>query len=102
MEKKLNEFNRGLELFSQKKYEEAIEIFRKDINLNPENFESYNNIGVAQTYLGIINQDINLLISAIQHFEKAIVISKQFNSKEGYPNAEKNLKWAKNELSKLK
>ena len=102
MENNLKEFNRGLELLVQKKYEEAIEIFKKDISLNPENLESYNNIGVAQTYLGIINQDMNLLTSDIQHFEKAIAIAKEFNYKDGYPSAENNLKWAKDELFKLK
>lgn len=101
MENNLKEFNRGLELIAQKKYGKAIEIFRKDINLNPENLESYNNIGVAQTYLGIMKKNISMLTSAIQYFEKAIAIAKEINQKDGYPSAEKNLIWAKDELSKL-
>lgn len=95
MENNLKEFNRGLELIAQKKHEVAIEIFRKVINLIPENLESYNNIGVAQTFFGIMNKNIIKLTSAIQHFEKAIAIAKEINQNDGYPSAEKNLIWAK-------
>ena len=61
---------------------------------------TYNNIGVAQTNLGIRQKDKPLLESAIQHFQKAIAIAK-LNPGMSYPIAEKNLKWAREELSKL-
>lgn len=77
-------------------------MFQQDIEQNPNNLASYHNIGLAKTYLGIDKQDKALLQSAIEHLEKAIAIANELNYKDGYPIAETNLKWAAEELAKLK
>ena len=102
MEKNTKEFNEGFGLLNFKVYEEAISLFQQDIKQNPQNLASYHNIGLAKTYLGIDKQDKALLQSAIQHLEKAIKIAEELNHQNGFPIAEANLKWAKEELSKLK
>ena len=101
MEDNAKEFNQGVGLLNFKAYEGAISLFHRDLEQNPNNLASYHNIGLAQTYLGIDNQDKGLLQSAIQHLEKAIAIAKELNYKDGYPIAEANLKWATEELAKL-
>lgn len=102
MEENTEEFNQGIGLLNFKVYEEAINLFQQDLEQNPKNLASYHNIGLAQTYLGIDKQDKNLLQSAIQHLEKAIAIAEELKYKNGYPIAEANLKWATEELAKLK
>lgn len=94
-------FNQGLGLLNFEAYEEAIKCFQQDIKQNPNNLASYHNIGLAETHLGIDKQDKELLKSAIQNLEKAIKIAKELNY-NGYPIAEANLEWAKDELAKLK
>ena len=101
MNKNSEQFNQAVGLLNFKVYEEAIKLLEQDIKQNPDNFASYHNIGLAQTYLGIDKQDKCLLQSAIQNLEKAIQIVKGLNNKDGYPTAEVNLKWAMEELEKL-
>ena len=95
-------FNQAIGLLDFKVYEGAISLFQQDIEQNPNNLASHHNIGLAKTYLGIDKQDKALLQSAIEHLEKAIAIANELNYKDGYPIAETNLKWATEELAKLK
>jgi tetratricopeptide (TPR) repeat protein len=101
MEEITKEFNQGFDLLNSKDYESAISLFQQDLGQNPDNFASYNNIGLSQTYLRIDIRDKVLIESAIQHFKKAIAIADELNYQNGYPIAEVNLKWAFDELSKL-
>ncbi|MBS1759376.1 MAG: hypothetical protein JST23_04555 [Bacteroidetes bacterium] len=102
MEENTEEFNQGIGLLNFKVYEGAISLFQQDLEQNPKNLASCHNIGLAQTYLGIDKQDKYLLQSAIQNLEKAIAIANELNYKDGYPIAKVNLKWAIEELAKLK
>lgn len=102
MEENTEEFNQAVGLLNFKVYEGAINLFQQDLEQNPKNLASYHNIGLAKTYLGIDKQDKDLLQSAIEHLEKAIAIANELNYKGGYPFAETNLKWATEELAKLK
>jgi len=102
MESSSAAFIHALQLLNSKSYEKAITLFRQDLDENPNNFLSYNNIGVAQTHLGIVKQDKSFLESAIQHFERAIAIANESVPIQTYDICEINLKWAKEELKKLK
>jgi len=85
-----------------KSYNEAIILFWKDLEQNPNSSIAHNNIGLAQTLLGVDQKDISLLESAIQYFQKAIAFAiVESTPGESYPIANKNLKWAEEELSKL-
>ena len=93
-------FNQAVDLLNSKSFSDSIELFKRDLEENPNNPTTYNNIGVAQTHLGIGQKDKPLLESAIQHFLKAIAMS-ELNPGKSYPIAKANLKWAREELSKL-
>jgi len=93
-------FNEAHRLLQLKSYDEAVKLFRQDLKENPDNSITYNNIGVAQTFLGVVNNNKSLLESAIQHFQRAIAIAESTLG-ESYPSANKNLNWAKEELNKL-
>ena len=101
MRDNIEEFNQGVSLLNSKDYDGAISLFRQDLEKNPKNLASYHNIGLAQTFLGIEKQDKGLLLSAIQHIEKAIAIAKELNYEDGYPIAEANLKWSTEKLAEL-
>uniref|UniRef100_UPI00404AFE67 hypothetical protein n=1 Tax=Flavobacterium sp. TaxID=239 RepID=UPI00404AFE67 len=101
MKQNSKQFDRGLGLLNSKEYNQAINYFLEDLKIDPNNYASYNNIGLAQTYLGIKNKDKNILDLAIKNYQTAIEITKKLEDKVGFPSAEGNLKWAKDELSKL-
>jgi tetratricopeptide (TPR) repeat protein len=102
MDENSEEFNQGIGLLNFQVYEGAINLFQQDIEQNPNNLASYHNIGLAKTYLGVDKKDKAMLQSAIEHLEKAIAIANELNYTDGYPIAETNLKWATEELAKLK
>lgn len=95
-------FEQAFGLLNFKVYEQAINLFQNDLKENPLNLASYHNIGLAQIYLGIDRRSTELLKEAIKNLEKAIDISNQRQFNNGYPSAEANLTWAKDELAKLK
>jgi tetratricopeptide (TPR) repeat protein len=95
-------FKQAFGLLNFKVYEQAISLFQSDLKENPLNLASYHNIGLAQIYLGIDRQNPELLKEAIKNLEKAIEISKNLHYENGYPSAEANLTWAKEELAKFK
>jgi tetratricopeptide (TPR) repeat protein len=101
MEQNSNQFDKAFGLLNSKAYLQAIELFLEDVKINPKNIASYNNIGIAETYLGIANSDIKLLESAIKNFQIAIDITNELQYKDGYPSAQGNLEWAKNEITKM-
>jgi tetratricopeptide (TPR) repeat protein len=93
-------FDQAVSLLNSKSYNKSIELFKQDLEENPNESITYNNIGVAQAHLGISQRDKSLLESAIQHLLKVIAIM-EFSPGKSYPDAEKNLKWAREELNKL-
>jgi len=101
MEQNSKQFDKAFGLLNSKAFLKAIDLFLEDLQINPKNIASYNNIGVAKTYLGIANKDINLLESAIKNFQTAIDISNELQSKDGYPSAQRNIEWAKSEITKM-
>lgn len=100
MQKNLNLFDRALILLNSNSFEESIELFMEDLKNNPQNPLTFNNIGLAHGKLGILHKDESLLELAIQYFEKAIAFT-EFAPVKSFPNAENNLKWAREELTRL-
>ena len=94
-------FSRAHKLLEAKSYEEAIHLFRKVLVEEPNNFAAYNNIGVAQAFLGIKGRDKSLLQSATQHFQRAIALASESVPINRYETAENNLKWAEKEVKKI-
>jgi tetratricopeptide (TPR) repeat protein len=64
------ELNKGLELYSQNRYDEAIQAYDMSINLNPHYLEAWNNKGIALSHLGKYSE-------AIQAFDVAIELNPQ-------------------------
>ena len=100
MKKESKEFNKGLKFLKAKSYNEAIDLFRQDLEHNPNNPIAYHNICLAQIFLGINQKEKSLLESAIQQIRKAIIIVES-NPGKTFPIANDNLKWATEELSKF-
>lgn len=94
-------FSRAHGLLEAKSYEEAISLFKKVLVQEPNNFAAYNNIGVAQAFLGIKGGDKSLLQSAKQHFQRAIALASESVPSNRYETAENNLKWAEKELKNI-
>ena len=93
-------FDQAVDLLNSKSFIDSIGLFKRDLEENPNNPTTYNYIGLAQANLGVSMKDNLLLESAIQHFLKAIAMT-ELNPGKNYPIAEENLKWAREELSKL-
>ncbi|MFC1852102.1 tetratricopeptide repeat protein [candidate division CSSED10-310 bacterium] len=74
----LDHYNRGITLFEQKKYEEALDEYRQALNLNPEFSDAWNNQGIALMRL-------QNYAAAIDSFQKAI-LHKHEHSAEIYLN----------------
>ena len=49
------------ELFAQKRYAEAIPLYRRVIELDPEDLDAYNDLGLALHYSGQSQQGLELL-----------------------------------------
>nr|MBC8228857.1 tetratricopeptide repeat protein [bacterium] len=65
-------------------FEEAIQKYRKAIEINPNNATAYNNLGIALSNLGERRDDESLFEEAIQKYQKAIEIDP--NNAEAYNN----------------
>jgi tetratricopeptide (TPR) repeat protein len=48
----LRHFNSGVTFYNQKEFAKAIQAYRKAIELDPTNFEAYNNLGILYQMLG--------------------------------------------------
>ncbi|HJD59285.1 MAG TPA: tetratricopeptide repeat protein [Rickettsia endosymbiont of Omalisus fontisbellaquei] len=59
-------------------YEEAIELFDKVIELDPNHFEAYYNKGYALEGLGYTSGDINKFLEAIKAYDRAIEIKPDY------------------------
>jgi len=64
-------YNKALELSNQKKYEEALNSYRKAISLNPKFIEAYNNIGEIHSLMG--NREL-----AIMSYNSALKYERNF------------------------
>lgn len=59
-------FQLGRELYQRNDYAEAINAFEKVIELTPDNFEAYNNLGVIYSILGEDELGISFISEAIK------------------------------------
>lgn len=83
-------------LGNSKKYRAAIKLYEEDLEENPNNIASMNNIALAKIQLGISEKNIDYLKEAKELLEKALdIVRKNSEYKHGYPIAEENLKWVK-------
>lgn len=97
------DFNHAYSYSSQKKYKQSIPLYDDVILKEPNNWAALHNRGVAKIWLGIENKDLQLINIGIKDIKEAIRITVEVeNYKDGYPLAEGNLKWAEDEISKLK
>lgn len=101
MKENSKQFNQAFGLLNSKAYSQSIDLFFEDLKINPKNIASYNNIGLAQTYLGISNGDKHFLELAMKNYQTAIDIAHELQYKGGYPSAQGNLEWAQKEIAKL-
>jgi len=94
-------FQRAFGYSSSKHYKGAIELYKKDLEENPKNIASMNNIAVAMINLGISESNQNLLHDAKGYLEKAIkFVEESKDYKFGFPIAEANLNWVNEILAK--
>jgi len=94
------DFQKGLGMLNGKHYKKAIEFFQRDLDKEPDNYASLNNMGLAKSHVSIENNNISLLEEAIENFKQAICLVKNLDNDE-FPIAEANLKWALEEYSKM-
>ena len=64
-------FNVGVSYFSKEQQEKAIKVYKKDIEINPNDTKAYVNLGVAYRYLDRYDE-------AIEAYKKAIEINPNF------------------------
>jgi tetratricopeptide (TPR) repeat protein len=88
------------EFIKSKNYEKAIKILDVELEENPTNIYTFYFKGIAQTYLGIILKEKDLIFSGIQYFKK-LIASKGENPYQDFSDVETKLDWAKNELKIL-
>ncbi len=66
-----NWYNKGIALYGQGKYDEAIQAFDEAIEINPQNADTWNNKGTALANLGKYDE-------AIQAFNEAIALDPKY------------------------
>lgn len=52
--------------FAEKNYPQAIELYERALKINPEDSETYNDLGLALFYTGQAEQAIDILLAGIQ------------------------------------
>ena len=95
------DFQKAFGLLNVNHYKAAIEYFQQDLNENPNNFASLNNMALAKIHIGIGQANPALLLESIDNLESAIQIFSEVYNYDGYFIAHANLKWAKQEFEKL-
>lgn len=78
----------------------AIRLYDLEINNDPKNFAAWNNRGVCKVQKGIVEKDKALATQGLEEIQNAIKLANEKDT-NGYPIAEKNIKWAQSELGKL-
>jgi tetratricopeptide (TPR) repeat protein len=68
-------FNRGLQLSAEGDTEGAIENYKKCLELNPQYYDAWNNLGNAYMMLKMDSVDDNLCELAVQCFRKALELN---------------------------
>lgn len=52
--------------FAEKNYQQAIELYERAITINPDDVESYNDLGLALLYTGQADQAVTILMAGVQ------------------------------------
>lgn len=95
-------FQRAFGYASNGHYRQSIPLYENAIQEDKNNFPAFNNIAVAKIYIGIEEQNVQLIEEAVSNLQTAIDITRNvYKYPNGYPIAETNLVWAEQELSKF-
>jgi tetratricopeptide (TPR) repeat protein len=64
-------FMKGLDLYNQEKFDDSLHAYNRAIDLDPNDFEAWNNKGIDEGLLGRYDE-------ALKSFEKAVAINESY------------------------